>query len=79
MTKFLPGVKISAVHGKPRIVDWKGKQITVVHMFHPAAGLRSAEIKRQTFNDFQKLPEILDKIEEKKEEKRENVKQMTLV
>lgn len=66
MAKFLPGVKISDVHGKLYTVDWKGREITIVPMYHPAAGLRNGEIKRRTVEDFQKLPEILketDKIE----------------
>lgn len=66
MAKFLPGVKISDVHGKPHTVAWKGREITIVPMYHPAAGLRSGEIKRKSMDDFQKLPEILketDKIE----------------
>ena len=66
MAKFLPGVKISNVHGKLHTVVWKGREITIVPMYHPAAGLRNGEIKRRTVEDFQKLPEILketDKIE----------------
>lgn len=66
MAKFLPGVKISDVHGKLYTMDWKGREIIVVPMYHPAAGLRNGEIKRRTVEDFQKLPEILketDKIE----------------
>ncbi|TEU02448.1 uracil-DNA glycosylase [Candidatus Woesebacteria bacterium] len=66
MAKFLPGVKISDVHGKLHAVAWKGREITIVPMYHPAAGLRNGEIKRRTVEDFQKLPEILketDKIE----------------
>lgn len=66
MAKFLPGVKISDVHGKLHAVVWKGREITIVPMYHPAAGLRNGEIKRRTVEDFQKLPEILketDKIE----------------
>lgn len=66
MAKFLPGVKISDVHGKLYTVVWKGREIAIVPMYHPAAGLRNGEIKRRTMEDFQKLPEILkeaDKIE----------------
>lgn len=66
MAKFLPGVKISDVHGKLYTIDWKGREIIIVPMYHPAAGLRNGEIKRRTVEDFQKLPEILketDKIE----------------
>jgi DNA polymerase len=76
MAKFLPGVKISSVHGKVRVVNWKGKEIAVVPMYHPAAGLRSGEIKRQLFEDFQKLPDILKDIDKDNEQ---NIEQMQLV
>lgn len=61
MAKFIPGVYISSVHGEARFVDWGGKKITVVPMYHPAAGLRNEEVKRKTFEDFQKLPNIINK------------------
>ena len=68
MAKFLPGVFISSVHGKPRQIDWKGRQITVVPMYHPAAALRSGEIMLKIKNDFLALPEILRATREKKDD-----------
>ncbi len=65
MAKFLPGVFISSVHGKEKIIDWDGKQITVVPMYHPAAALRSSEVKLKLTMDFERLPEILKNIKEK--------------
>ena len=62
MAKFLPGVTISRVHGKPYEITWQGKDLMVVPMYHPAAALRNGEVLRQTQADFQKLPEILSKI-----------------
>lgn len=73
MAKFLPGVKVSNIHGKPQTVVWQGREITVVPMYHPAAGLRNGEIKRRSIEDFQKLPEIL------KESDKIEVEQMPLV
>ncbi|MFV1917197.1 MAG: uracil-DNA glycosylase [Patescibacteria group bacterium] len=77
MGKFIPGAKISSIHGGPQIVDWKDRKITVVPMYHPAAGLRRGEIKAQIFEDFRKLPEIMSKIDE--EENTKEVEQMSLV
>lgn len=76
MAKFIPGVIISTVHGKPQAVDWKGEKIIIVPMYHPAAGLRSTEIKRKTIDDFRILPEVLKNsmVRKKKE-----VEQMSLV
>jgi DNA polymerase len=59
MAKFLPGVKISAVHGRIYDVNWKGRLLKVIPMYHPAAALRSLEIMGQIKEDFLKIPEIL--------------------
>ena len=64
MGKFLPGVKISSIHGKAKKVEWNGRNIIVIPMYHPAAGLRSRSVKLQTLEDFKKIPGILEKFEE---------------
>lgn len=74
MGKFLPGVKITAVHGRLFSINWKGKELVVVPMFHPAAGLRSSEVLRLLKEDFMKLPEIFSEL--KKENKSQ---QMSLI
>ena len=60
MGKFLPGAKISSVHGKTFKIKWQGKEIVVVPMYHPAAALRRTDIMNQIKEDFQKLPKILE-------------------
>ena len=80
MAKFLPGVNISSVHGKPKDVFWNGHDITVIPMYHPAAGLRSTEVKLKTIEDFKKISDILITIN--KAEKKASViksEQMSLV
>jgi len=83
MAKFLPGVFISSVHGKPREINWKGKNLIVVPMYHPAAALRNGEVKLKFKRDFEILREGIKmddksvKIEEVKEEVR--TKQMELI
>ena len=74
MAKFLPGVKISIVHGKVFDVDWKGREIKVVPMYHPAAALRNGDVMFQIKEDFSKLPELLKEINSKID-----VKQMELI
>ncbi|MBI3397393.1 uracil-DNA glycosylase [Candidatus Woesebacteria bacterium] len=59
MGKFLPGVKISSVHGKTYKINWKGREITIVPMYHPAAALRRGDVMEQFRNDFLKLPDII--------------------
>ena len=77
MGKFLANAKISSVHGREHVVNWKGKQLKIVPMFHPAAGLRSNEVKMHLFGDFKKLKEMLDEMNDK--ERIEKVEQMLLV
>lgn len=72
MSKFLPGEYISKVHGKPRQVIWRGKDVTVVPMYHPAAALRRADVMQQIREDFKNLKEILSKME-KQEKKPEQL------
>jgi len=80
MAKFLPGVTISRVHGKPSQLNRQGNEIWVIPMYHPAAGLRSSEVKRQLFMDFKKIPEILDRInKEEVVEEKISAEQMKLV
>ena len=59
MAKFLPDVKISQVHGRLHKVQWEGRPMYVMPMYHPAAGLRSTQVKESFIADFQKIPKIL--------------------
>lgn len=80
MAKFLPDARISGVHGKTFRVDFKGKPLTIIPMYHPAAGLRSTEVKDKLTNDFKKIPDILQGLLEKKEvSKKDNSEQMKLI
>jgi uracil-DNA glycosylase len=55
MGKFMPGAKISAVHGQMRKVADR----FVIAMFHPAAALHQANLKPTILADFAKLPQLL--------------------
>ena len=76
MAKFLPNARISGVHGKKFEVNWNGKNILVVPMYHPAAALRNGAVMEQIKNDFLKLPEYLK--EEEKKEKEVEIEQTQL-
>jgi len=56
MNKFMPGAKISAVHGQMRRV---GNRF-VIAMFHPAAALHQASLKPAIVKDFSELPRLLE-------------------
>lgn len=65
MARFLPDEKISQIHGQARFVDWQGKRLIVMPMYHPAAALRRGEIMNQIKEDFKKIPQLLESQEEK--------------
>lgn len=56
MAKFMPGAKISSVHGQMRRIDDR----FVIAMFHPAAALHQAAFKPAILKDFGQLPKQLD-------------------
>lgn len=60
MAKFLPMVRISAVHGKTFTILWKGKTVTMIPMYHPAAALRSTQIMDVIKGDFFIIKKVLD-------------------
>jgi DNA polymerase len=82
MAKFLPGVFISDIHGKSREIEWKGRKITVIPMYHPAAALRNGAIMTKIKEDFAKIPLILEDMKTKKDDiikSEEEVTQMELL
>jgi uracil-DNA glycosylase len=56
MNKFMPGAKISGIHGQMRKI---GNRF-VIAMFHPAAALHNPTYLPLIKADFAKLPELLD-------------------
>ncbi len=80
MANFLPSAKISEIHGQPHKVN----QRLVVPMYHPAAALHQRSLKPIIEADFSRLPELIAKIEQVKEqtpqetEEKEEPKQLSL-
>jgi DNA polymerase len=56
MGKYMPGTKISSVHGQMRRVGDR----FVIAMFHPAAALHQAALKPAILSDFAQLPKLLE-------------------
>ncbi|MFH1218683.1 MAG: uracil-DNA glycosylase [Candidatus Peregrinibacteria bacterium] len=63
MGRFLPGLKISEVHGVPKRASgiWQDRQV-YLPLFHPAVALYDPRKKETMFADFKKIPLILKKI-----------------
>lgn len=55
LNKFLPDVKISQVHGKPQEIQWHGKKVIILPLYHPAAALRRGSIMEILKEDFAKV------------------------
>ena len=55
MSKYMPGAKISSVHGQMQRVGDR----FVIAMFHPAAALHQAALKPAILKDFAQLPKLL--------------------
>jgi len=56
MSKYMPGAKISIVHGQMRRI---GNRF-VIAMYHPAAALHQASLKPAIMKDFAQLPNLLE-------------------
>ena len=59
MAKFLPDVRVSQVHGRLHKLNWQDKPLFVLPMYHPAAALRSTQLKAAFIKDFEKLKKTL--------------------
>jgi DNA polymerase len=62
MEYFLPGLKISSVHGQPKRIQFGEEKIVVLPLFHPAAALYNGSMRATLISDFSKIPLILKKI-----------------
>ncbi|EDK72738.1 phage SPO1 DNA polymerase-related protein [candidate division TM7 genomosp. GTL1] len=62
MEFFLPGQKISVVHGDPKRVTFGKEKIVVVPLFHPAAALYNGGMRQTLIDDFSRLPKIVELI-----------------
>lgn len=67
MAKFLEEVKISQTHGRLHSLKWQNQDLFVLPMYHPAAALRSTQLKQSFIEDFKKIDKIMQWIESQKE------------
>lgn len=58
MEAFLPGLRISQVHGQPK----RKNDIVYLPLYHPAAALYNGGMRETLMADFNKIPKILEKI-----------------
>lgn len=59
MEFFLPGVKISDIHGEPQTIELDGREVTIMPLYHPAAALYNARLRQTLIDDFAKVPTLI--------------------
>ncbi|HUC96292.1 MAG TPA: uracil-DNA glycosylase, partial [Candidatus Saccharimonadales bacterium] len=67
MEYFLPGRKISEIHGQPKRISFGEAKIVVVPLYHPAAALYNSGMRATLIDDFNKLLKIIDILKTEKE------------
>lgn len=66
MEYFLPGLKISQIHGQPKRIGFGDHKIVVIPLFHPAAALYNGSLRQTLIDDFLRVPQIIAKIDANK-------------
>lgn len=59
---FLPGMRISAIHGEPKRIQFGNDKLVVIPLFHPAAALYNTSLRQTLIDDFLMVPKIIEKI-----------------
>ena len=59
MEYFLPGQKISLIHGQPKRISFSNGKLVIVPLYHPAAALYNGSMRATLVEDFMKLPKII--------------------
>jgi DNA polymerase len=67
MQRYFPGASISRIHGRPKRVGG----VIYYPMFHPAAALHQPRWRSLVEEDFARIPELLEKLDEIEEEESE--------
>lgn len=64
MEYFLPGMKISAIHGEPKRIKFGNEHLVVIPLFHPAAALYNGSLRQTLIDDFLTVPKIIEKLDQ---------------
>ncbi len=62
MEYFLPGQKITTIHGQPKRIIFGSGKLVILPLYHPAAALYNGDLKTTLIEDFETIPIILKKI-----------------
>ncbi len=62
MEYFLPNMKISTIHGKPKRIGIGSDKVVILPLFHPAAALYNSSMRETLISDFEAVPKIIEQI-----------------
>lgn len=62
MEYFLPGMRISAIHGQPKRIQFGDDKLVIIPLFHPAAALYNGSMRQTLIDDFLMVPKIIKKL-----------------
>lgn len=63
MEYFLPGMKISTIHGQAKRIQFGDHKLVVVPLYHPAAALYNGSMRETLIEDFLLVPQIIKKLD----------------
>ena len=62
MEYFLPDMKISAIHGQAKRIQFGNDKIVIVPLYHPAAALYNGGMRATLIEDFLLVPRVIEKL-----------------
>jgi DNA polymerase len=66
MEYFLPGARVSEIHGRAKRINLEnGQTVVIMPLFHPAAALYNGAMRETLMDDFAKLPSIVRRVKER--------------
>ena len=64
MEHFLPGMKISEVHGHAERIQFGDHKLVVVPLYHPAAALYNGGMRQTLIDDFLLVPKMIEQLQQ---------------
>lgn len=62
MEYFLPGAKISQIHGQAKRIGFGAGKLVIVPLYHPAAALYNGSMRATLLEDFANIPAVVAKV-----------------
>ena len=66
MEYFLPGMRISMIHGQAKRIKFGDQKLVIIPLYHPAAALYNGSMRQTLIDDFVSVPKIIDLMNQEK-------------